>query len=69
MDETIKSEMLARWRHMAEQCRETLDFWRASDFRVVVNGIDITDAERAATEAKIAHLERLICAVERPLAE
>lgn len=64
MEVSLKSQMIARWRVMADQCRETLAFWRENNFRVVVKGIDITDAEQAATEARIAHLARLIAAVE-----
>ncbi|MBN9466022.1 MULTISPECIES: hypothetical protein [unclassified Brevundimonas] len=64
MEVSLKSQMIARWRGMATQCRETLAFWRENNFRVVVKGIDITDAEQAATEARIAHLEGLIAAVE-----
>lgn len=56
--------MIALWRSMADQCRETLAIWKENDFRVCVKGIDITDAERAFTEARIAHLEKLIAAVE-----
>lgn len=59
-----KSEMLTRWRSMAQQCQETLDVWETNGFRVVVNGIDISDAERAATVARIAHLHAVIAAVE-----
>ena len=64
MDEDIKTQMLERRRDMASQCREMPDFWQANKFRVVANGIDITSAEQAATEARIAHLHRLIAAVE-----
>lgn len=64
MEDGLKSQMISRWRSMVSQCRETLEFWRAHDFRVVANGIDVTEAEQAATEARIAHLERLIAAVE-----
>lgn len=64
MEASLKSQMIARWRDMAIQCGETLAFWRENNFRVVVKGIDITDAEQAATEARIAHLERLIAAVQ-----
>lgn len=56
--------MLELWRKTAALCRRTLEFWDKSDFRVMVNGIDITDAERAATAARIEHLEKLIEAVE-----
>ena len=62
-EEGIQTQMVRRWLEMAVQCRETLDFWRASNFRVVVNGIDITEAEHAYTEARIMHLSRLIVAV------
>lgn len=58
MEVSLRSQMIARWRGVAIQCRETLAFWRENNFRVVVKGIDITHAEQAATEARIAHLER-----------
>lgn len=51
MEASLKSQMIARWRDMAIQCRETLAFWQENNFRVVVKGIDITDAEQAATRS------------------
>lgn len=59
-----KQEMLSRWRSMARQCQETLEVWETSGLQIVVNGIDISDAERAATVARIKHLQALIAAVE-----
>ena len=56
MSDPVRQEMLARWRAIADRCRETLAVWRRSNFRVIVNGIDITDAEMAATEARMARL-------------
>lgn len=64
MNDAPKAQMLRLWRETLRQCRETLNAWRETDFRVRVNGIDITDAERAATEARIEHLQKLIAAVE-----
>lgn len=64
MDQNPRERMLALWRETIDQCRRTLDFWYETDFRVCVNGIDITDAERAITLSRIAHLEKLIAVVE-----
>ena len=64
MDSAAQARMLKLWRATVQQCQETLDVWHENDFRVVVNGIDITDAEKAATVARIAHLKGLIAAVE-----
>ena len=64
MDEGPRDRMLTLWRETIAQCRRTLDFWYETDFRVCVNGIDITHAERAMTKSRIAHLEKLIAAVE-----
>ena len=69
MDQAPKDRLLALWRETIAQCRRTLDFWYETDFRVCVNGIDITDAERAMTELRIAHLEKLIAAVKAEEAE
>lgn len=63
-DPLHKCQMLDLWRETIAQCRRTLDFLAETDFRVCVNQIDITDAERAHTEARIHHLEALIQAVE-----
>ena len=63
-DPLQKSRMLDLWRETIAQCRRTLDFLAETDFHVCVNQIDITDAERAHTEARIHHLEALIHAVE-----
>lgn len=64
MDETVESELVARWRDIMERNREVLQIWRASDFRLRVNGIDITQAEISAAEARIEHIQKLICSLE-----
>lgn len=69
MDNDVRDQMLDLWRGMADQCRQTLAIWQHNDFRLCVNGIDITEAERAASESRIAHLEKLIAAVEAETAE
>ena len=64
IDETVKGELVARWRDIMDRNREVLDIWRASDFFLRVNGVDITRAEIAALEARIAHIETLRSAGE-----
>jgi len=51
------------------QCRETQDFWLDNDFRLSIGGIDITEAERAAADQRLEHLENLISAMERDAAD
>jgi hypothetical protein len=58
-------ELLRLLRRTLEQCREANEFWLAHDFRLRIGGIDITEAERAASTQRIQHLENLIAAIER----
>ncbi|MGV9010708.1 hypothetical protein [Brevundimonas sp.] len=51
------------------QCQATQDFWSAHDFQLRVGGIDITESERAAADARIKHLEDLIHGMERDAGE
>lgn len=60
-----RDELLRLFRRTLAQCRETQDFWRENNFRLTVGGIDITEAERAASDQRIEHLENLIAAMER----
>ena len=60
-----RDELLHLFKRTLAQCRETQDFWRENDFRLTVGGIDITEAERAASDLRIEHLETLIVAMER----
>ena len=60
-----RDELLHLFKRTLAQCRETQDFWLDNDFRLTVGGIDITEAERAAADQRIEHLENLIAAMER----
>lgn len=60
-----RDELLHLFKRTLAQCRETQYFWRENNFRLTVGGIDITEAERAASDQRIAHLEALIAAMER----
>ena len=60
-----RDELLRLFKRTLTQCRETQDFWRENAFRLTVGGIDITEAERAASDRRIEHLENLIAAIER----
>lgn len=64
-----RAELLRLFKRTLMQCRETQDFWLDNDFRLTVGGIDITEAERAAADQRIEHLENLIAAMEREAAD
>ena len=65
MEQGGQEELLRLFRRTLAQCRETQEFWRDNDFCLTVGGIDITEAERAASDQRIEHLENLIAAMER----
>lgn len=65
MEPSPREELLRLFRQTLAQCRDTQNFWRGHDFRLHVGGMDITEAERAASEERIKHLENLIATMER----
>lgn len=65
MAEPLRDELLRLFRLTLNQCREANEFWVANDFRLRIGGIDITEAERAASVQRIQHLENLIAAMEQ----
>lgn len=69
MAEHHMEELLRLLRRTLERCREANEFWLANDFRLRIGGIDITEAERAASGQRIQHLENLIAAMEREQGE
>lgn len=60
-----RDKLLHMFKRTLAQRRETQYFWRENDFCLTVGGIDITEAERAASDLQIEHLENLIAAMER----
>lgn len=69
MEPSPREQLLGLFRQTLAQCLDTQDFWRGHDFRLHVGGMDITEAERAASEERIKHLENLITAMERENSE
>lgn len=65
MERAARDELLRLFKKTLAQCRETQRFWRDNDFRLTVGGIDITEAERAASDGRIEHLQNLIKAIEQ----
>ena len=65
MERAARDELLRLFKQTLAQCRETQRFWRDNDFRLTVGGIDITEAERAASDGRIEHLQNLIKAIEQ----
>ena len=59
MSDADQSELLRRFCGLLAHCRDTLEFWEDSDLRLIVGGMDITDAELAALRERAAHLQRL----------
>lgn len=64
MQPRIEDQLISHWRGIREQTRAVLELWRSKNFRLRINGIDITDAEIAAAEARIKHITTLITALE-----
>jgi hypothetical protein len=64
MAQTVKEQMIRRWREMAERDRETLALWRQHNLRTGTDGEDTTDEDRQRFEEGILRLEDLILRVE-----
>lgn len=62
---TDNDHLLQLLRETLDQCRRAREVWRKHEFRLVVSGLDITDAECAAFDTRISHLENLIAALEK----
>lgn len=65
MKSNTQAQLLDRWRDILARNREVLSIWTASDFRLRIGGIDITEAEIATGYARVAHLEVMIAALEK----
>lgn len=62
---TDNDHLLQLLRETLAQCQRVRDVWRENEFRLIVAGLDITDAECAAFETRISHLKNLIAAIEK----
>ena len=69
MSRSIEEQLVARWRDIADRNREVLAIWRDSDFRLRVGGIDITEAEIASAQARVAHLDNMIALLDKARGE
>ena len=61
----IEHELIERWKDIEARNRDVLNIWQGSDYRLCIAGIDITEAEIAAAQARIAQLDVMIAALEK----